>query len=63
MNTCIVTVRKLIFDRFSFGHSDRSPVVKMNPGAEKGTKVGSRLLRCMLRYSVGISCMCELMCV
>lgn len=45
MNTCVITVRKLIFDRFSFGDFDGSPVVNMNLGAEKGTNAPVQALR------------------
>lgn len=44
MNTLVITVRKYIFDGFSFGHFDRSPVVNMNSGAEKGTNAPVKAL-------------------
>lgn len=58
-------MRKLIFDRLGFGHSDRSLVVNMNSGAEKGTNgiTSSQVYADMQQYSAGISLMCVLMCV
>lgn len=70
INTCATTVRKLIFDRFSFGDFDRSPVVNMNSGAVKGTKysrsgprgVGSPQVYAVV-HSGNIVCVCAHVCL
>ncbi len=69
-NTCVRTVRKLIFDRFSFGDFDGSPVVNMNSGAEKGTNAPAQALRgvespqvCAVLLSGNIVCVCAHVCL
>lgn len=38
LNTCVITLRRLISDWWSFGEFDRSPVANITSGAKRGTR-------------------------